>query len=101
MRVKFERLGYVDSADIETGGLTVICGANNTGKTYLAYAIYGLLKFWPHAVDIFHHEEEMSYHKSGNLAIEVDLGFSPGWPTPASIFFAPRTATTSFGNSTA
>jgi recombinational DNA repair ATPase RecF len=25
--------------------LTILCGPNNTGKTYVAYAIYGLMKF--------------------------------------------------------
>jgi len=33
----FEKLGPVQKADLELGDLTVIAGANNTGKTYIAY----------------------------------------------------------------
>ena len=28
------------------GDLTLICGENNTGKTYATYALYGFLKSW-------------------------------------------------------
>ena len=44
MRFRFERLGPMDDAELELGNLTVIAGRNNTGKTYIAYTIYGLLK---------------------------------------------------------
>ena len=37
---------------MELGDLTLIAGRNNTGKTYLVYTLYGLLKLggggWPH-----------------------------------------------------
>ncbi len=46
MRFQVENLGYLESADIELSDLTIICGKNNTGKTYLSYAIYGFLKTW-------------------------------------------------------
>ena len=29
---------------MELGDLTIIAGRNNTGKTYLAYTLYGFLK---------------------------------------------------------
>jgi len=41
----FEKLGPVQKADLELGDLTVIAGPNNTGKTYIAYTLYGLLQF--------------------------------------------------------
>ena len=31
---------------MELGDLTIIAGRNNTGKTYLAYTLYGFLKTW-------------------------------------------------------
>ena len=31
---------------MELGDLTIIAGRNNTGKTYLAYTLYGFLKMW-------------------------------------------------------
>ena len=46
MTFRFEKIGPVDSADITLGDLTIIAGRNNTGKTYLVYALYGFLKQW-------------------------------------------------------
>lgn len=34
------------TADLELGDLTIIAGRNNTGKAYVAYALYGFLKMW-------------------------------------------------------
>lgn len=41
---QFESVGPVNKAQIELRGLTVITGGNNTGKTYLAHSVYGLLR---------------------------------------------------------
>jgi len=46
MKIKIENLGILGSADLELGDLTVVCGKNNTGKTYAAYAVYGFLDYW-------------------------------------------------------
>lgn len=46
MKFHFENLGLLDQADIELADLTLICGENNTGKTYATYAIYGFLRSW-------------------------------------------------------
>jgi predicted ATPase len=46
MKFNIEKLGCLNKADIELGDLTIICGDNNAGKTYVSYAIYGFLKFW-------------------------------------------------------
>lgn len=43
---RFRKLGPVDEADLKLGDLTVIAGRNNTGKTYIAYTLYGFLKMW-------------------------------------------------------
>ena len=43
----FKNLGPVKEAELELGDLTIIAGRNNTGKTYVAYALYGFLKRWP------------------------------------------------------
>ncbi|MBI1748294.1 MAG: ATP-binding protein [Acidobacteria bacterium] len=45
MRLQIDNLGYIHRADICTRPLTIVCGKNNTGKTYLSYTIYGLLSF--------------------------------------------------------
>lgn len=43
MTISIRNLSIVKKADIEIGGLTVLCGKNNSGKTYVTHAIYGIL----------------------------------------------------------
>jgi len=49
MKVVVTDLGILKQAEFTVGDLTVICGANNTGKTYATYALYGFLTFWNEA----------------------------------------------------
>jgi len=46
MKFKFERLGFLYEAEIELANLTIICGENNTGKTYVTNSLYALLFAW-------------------------------------------------------
>jgi predicted ATPase len=46
MKFEFEKLGTLDEATLELADLTIICGENNTGKTYATYAVYGFLRSW-------------------------------------------------------
>ena len=46
VKFRFKNLGPVKEAEMELGDLTIIAGRNNTGKTYLAYALYGFLRIW-------------------------------------------------------
>jgi len=46
MKFRFENLGLIDKADLDIKNLTIICGENNTGKTYATYAVYGFLRVW-------------------------------------------------------
>ena len=44
MKLKLKNLGPVEEVNIDLDkNLLVFCGPNNTGKTYVAYAIYGFL----------------------------------------------------------
>lgn len=43
MKLQLKKLGVLNSGEIELGDFTIVCGQNNTGKTYATYAIYGLL----------------------------------------------------------
>ena len=43
---RFKDIGPVNEAELELGDLTIIAGRNNTGKTYIAYTLYGFLKMW-------------------------------------------------------
>ena len=42
----FKKIGPIKEAELELGDITIIAGRNNTGKTYLAYTLYGFLKQW-------------------------------------------------------
>lgn len=44
MKFNFKNIGFIDKGEMALGDLTIICGPNNVGKTYLSYAIYGFLK---------------------------------------------------------
>ncbi len=46
MKFEIQNLGYIDDAVIEIGDFTIVCGYNNTGKTYLSYALWGFFKTW-------------------------------------------------------
>ncbi len=43
MKITIENLGVLKKAAFELGDLTLICGSNNTGKTYATYALFGFL----------------------------------------------------------
>lgn len=43
MKFTFKNLGPIKDAELELGELTIIAGRNNTGKTYIAHALYGFL----------------------------------------------------------
>jgi len=45
MKAKFKNIGPVHEAELDLKDLTIIAGANNTGKTYLTYTLYGFLRF--------------------------------------------------------
>jgi predicted ATP-dependent endonuclease of OLD family len=46
MKIKVKNLGVLKQAEFELGDLTIICGENNTGKTYATYALFGFLHTW-------------------------------------------------------
>ncbi|MBF0192752.1 MAG: AAA family ATPase [Magnetococcales bacterium] len=52
MKILLNDLGVLKVADFEIGDLTIICGKNNTGKTYAVYAFYGFLKLWRQFIKI-------------------------------------------------
>ncbi|UYM18013.1 AAA family ATPase [Endozoicomonas euniceicola] len=73
MKFTFKKLGYVDQGTIELGDMTLICGPNNVGKTWLNYAIYGLLKHYP-TITSFGFDDHMVDHlkEAGTIKIELD-----------------------------
>ena len=60
MQIHLHRLGPLQHAKFTLGDLTVICGNNNTGKTYATYALFGFLSFWQDAFSIPIQDEEIA-----------------------------------------
>ncbi|MEA5549918.1 AAA family ATPase [Anabaena cylindrica UHCC 0172] len=52
MKIKFSNLGSIQETELDLRPLTVIIGPNNSGKTYIAYSIYGL---WQRFRQILNH----------------------------------------------
>ena len=46
LKIELKNLGILKHAEFSLGDLTIICGENNTGKTYATYALYGFLDSW-------------------------------------------------------
>ncbi len=71
---KLENIGLIDKAEISLNDFTLICGQNNTGKTYITYSIYGFLHSWNDLIDfdidksIFNELEE-----NGFCSIDVTI----------------------------
>ncbi len=72
MKFKFENVGFVDKGDIELADLTLICGPNNVGKTYVSYSIYGFIKHFKQLMDFALSEGEISsLIEEGSLSIDL------------------------------
>ncbi|QOR61207.1 AAA family ATPase [Sulfurovum indicum] len=51
MKFRLKNIGLIEDAEITLNDLTIICGQNNTGKTYITYSIYGFLSMWQELID--------------------------------------------------
>lgn len=72
MKFNFAHLGGIDKGTVELGDLTVICGPNNMGKTYISYAIYGLLRHFKQWIDLSVSRERLAQLRDeGTLLIEL------------------------------
>lgn len=79
MKFNIENLGVLESARIEIADLTVICGENNTGKTYITYLIYCLLTRWRQLVDIDLKDEFSELKKNGVTKINLQEKIANSW----------------------
>ncbi|SDL96475.1 AAA family ATPase [Chryseobacterium taihuense] len=72
MKIKIHELGAIKDGSIDlTKKLNVFCGPNGTGKTYVAYAIYGLLKSKIHVG--FDRELVANLIEKKNIQFEIDF----------------------------
>lgn len=76
MKFQFENLGLLDEGELELSDLTIICGENNTGKTYATYAIYGFLTIWrPILQSIIAKEVEKLIETNDSLTFDLHQMF--------------------------
>lgn len=61
MNFRFKKLGPIEDGQLRLGDLTLIVGKNNTGKTYVTYALYGILKSWPPFPNVVSAKELFSF----------------------------------------
>ena len=82
MKFRFRHILPLEDAEIELGDLTIVAGRNNTGKTYLAYALYGLLKLW-RAWPLEHHSDQAIAHPDWSPGEPADMGRALDWSSLA------------------
>ncbi|MFY9258921.1 MAG: AAA family ATPase [Gallionella sp.] len=72
MKIHISNLGALKEAEFELGEFTIICGGNNTGKTYATYALYGFLDLWRKALPVEVAEEKIDALLSDGV-VHIDL----------------------------
>ncbi len=74
MKFTFKNLGIFDKeTTVELGDLTIICGDNNTGKTYASYAIFGFLDIWNKSISFDIPEEKLTkLYSDGSIQLDLN-----------------------------
>lgn len=74
MKVIIENIGVFKYAEYELADLTIICGKNNTGKTYATYALYGFIDFFRRGYSIKIPQKEITaLLEKGTLTLPIDI----------------------------
>ena len=72
LTVKLKNIGIIKQAEFSLGDLTIICGENNTGKSYVTYALYGFLGSWRKFIDIPIEDDHIyKFLKDGVLKVNL------------------------------
>lgn len=80
MKMTFENLGPIARGNLELADLTILCGQNNTGKTYVTYALYCLLKSWVGLTRIGLTDEIQDLNIKGVVQIDIEEKIINAWP---------------------
>ena len=73
MNFHIESFGPIKKADVQLGNLTIICGKNNTGKTYLTYTLYALLNIIENEMNIvLSHNDFETLTSKAHLEINLE-----------------------------
>ena len=80
MKFTIENLGALDYAELELANLTIICGQNNTGKTYVTYLVFCLLSSWRQFITVDLSQDLLSLKKNGLVKIDLGERLEKNWP---------------------
>ncbi len=72
MKITVQKLGPIRQAEFTLGDLTILCGGNNTGKTYATIALFGFLSFWRNIFNFKASDADVS-RLLKERAIELDI----------------------------
>ncbi len=79
MRLSFKNLGILDHVDLDLGDLTVVCGRNNTGKTYATYALYGFLRHWRRLIRLLPDDRITTLYSAGVIELDLEAEIIAPW----------------------
>jgi predicted ATPase len=72
MKISVKNLGAIDQAEFTLGQLTIICGSNNTGKTYVTHATFGFFDYLRSGFRLDVSDSEItSLLSSGTISIDI------------------------------
>ena len=72
MKIVVKNLGVLRQAEFSLGDFTIICGSNNTGKTYATYALFGYLWRWRHFLRVEIHNQTIGdLLKDGVIRVDI------------------------------
>lgn len=67
LTIELKNLDILKQAKFSLGDFTLICGENNTGKTYAACALYGFLSSWREFISIIISDEQIQNFLTNNV----------------------------------
>jgi hypothetical protein len=79
MKFEFSQLGPIGEGEIEVADLTIICGENNTGKTYVTYSLYCLIKSWKRLVKFDLSKSLVALKENGAVQINLKETVIDNW----------------------
>ena len=72
MKIKFLNLGGIQETELDLRPLTVIIGPNNSGKTYIAYSIYGLWQRVRRTLNMYKGQLDFKQENQGGWSLQID-----------------------------
>ncbi len=79
MKMTFENLGPLAKGELALADLTILCGQNNSGKTYVTYVLYCLLKSWGNLCKIDLSDELATLNLKGVAKIDIAQKIIQPW----------------------